>query len=73
MTYISGLLFLEPEGAANLSYGTEEKTSVHGLCECEALVSLRHAYLSSFFLDPEDVTNLSMGAIWNFGKETGFL
>jgi hypothetical protein len=24
-------------------------------CECESLVSLRHTYLGSFFLDPEDV------------------
>jgi hypothetical protein len=33
--------------------GTEEETSVHILCECEALASLRHTYLGSFFLDPE--------------------
>jgi len=53
--------------------GTEEETSVHVLCECEALASLRYAYLGSFFMDPEDVTNLSMGAILNFGKGTGLL
>jgi len=64
---------LDPEDVANLSCGTEEQTSVHMLCECEALVSLRHAYLVSFILDPEDVTNLRMGAIWNFGKGTGLL
>ena len=29
--------------------GTEEETSVHILCECEALASPRHAYLGSFF------------------------
>jgi hypothetical protein len=29
--------------------GTEEETSVHILCECEALASLRHRYLGSFF------------------------
>ena len=29
--------------------GTEEETSVHILCECETLVSLRHAHLGSFF------------------------
>ena len=33
---------------------------------------LRHAYLGSFFLDPEDVSNLSMGSIWNLVKEQGF-
>ena len=30
-----------------------------------------HAYLGSFFLDPEDVTNLSMSANWKFANETG--
>ena len=52
---------------------TEEETSVHILCECEALASLRHAHLGSFFLDPEDFMNLSTGAKWNFGKGTGLL
>ena len=46
--------------------GTEEEDSVHILCECEALASLRHAYLGSLFLDPEDIRMLGMGAIWNF-------
>jgi len=45
---------------------TKEETSVHILCECEALASLRHPYLGSFFLDPEDIRVLGMGAIWNF-------
>jgi hypothetical protein len=53
--------------------GTEEETSVHILCECEALASLRHAYLGSFCLDPEDIRALDMGAIWNFAKGTGLL
>jgi hypothetical protein len=53
--------------------GTEEETSVHSLCECEALASLRHAYLGSFFLDPDDIINLSIGANWNFSKGTGLL
>jgi len=51
--------------------GTEEETSFHILCECEALASLRYTYLGSFFLNPEDVGNLGMGAIWNFAKGTG--
>jgi len=46
--------------------GAEEETSVHILCECEALTSLRHANLGSFFLDPEDIRVLGMGVIWNF-------
>jgi len=53
--------------------GTEEETSVRILCECEALASLRHAHLGSLFLDPEDIQELGMGAIWNFAKETGLL
>jgi hypothetical protein len=53
--------------------GTEEETSVHILCECEALASLRHAYLGSFFLDLEDIRVLGMGAIQNFAKGAGLL
>jgi len=49
--------------------GTEEETSVHIVCEYEALASLRHTQLSSFFLDPEDIRKLSPGTIWNLGKE----
>ena len=52
--------------------GTEEETSVHILGECEALASLGHMYLGSFFLDPEDIRVLWVGAIPNF-KETGLL
>jgi hypothetical protein len=53
--------------------GTEEETSVHILYECEALTSLRHMYLGSFFLDPEDIGVLGVGVIWNFVKGTGLL
>jgi hypothetical protein len=53
--------------------GTEEETSVHILCECEALASLRHMYLGSFFLDPEGIRVLEVGVIWNFIKGTGLL
>jgi len=41
--------------------GTEEDTSANILCECEALASLRHTYLSSFFLDPEGIR------VWGWG------
>ena len=51
--------------------GVTGETSAHILCECEALASLRHAYLRSFFLEPEDIKSLSLGAIWNFSKVTG--
>jgi hypothetical protein len=33
----------------------------------------RHTYLGSFFFDPEDVRELSLGAIWNFIKRTGLM
>ena len=33
----------------------EKETSVHILCEGEALASHRHVYLGSFFLGPEDI------------------
>jgi hypothetical protein len=50
--------------------GTEEETSVHILCACEALASLRHSYLGSF-LDPEVIRKINIAAIWKFvkGKE----
>jgi len=53
--------------------GTEEETSAHILCEYEALVTLTHTYLGSFFLDPEDVTRLGLGAILNYIKGRGLL
>ena len=53
--------------------GTEEEISVHILCKYEALASLRHQYLGSFFLDPEDIRVLVVGAIWNLIKGTGLL
>jgi hypothetical protein len=48
--------------------GAEEENLAHILCECEALASLRHAYLGSFFLDPEDIKSISLVAIWKFSK-----
>jgi len=51
--------------------GADDETSAHILCECEALASLRHVYLGSLFLDPEDIKRLNLGAIWNFSKGTG--
>jgi hypothetical protein len=53
--------------------GTEEEASVHILCECEALASLRYTYLGSFFWDPEDIRKLSIGAVWNFAKGSGLV
>ena len=53
--------------------GARRKPRRNILWECEALASIRHANLGSFFLDPEDITVLGMGAIWNFAKGTGLL
>ena len=47
------------------------KPLLHILCEWESLASLRHVYLGSFFLDPEDIQSLSLGAIWNFSDGAG--
>jgi ribonuclease HI len=65
--YLMGLI----NNATCRKCGTEEETSVHPLCECEVLASRRPAYLCSFFLDPEDIKNLILGAIWNFSEGTG--
>jgi hypothetical protein len=51
--------------------GVEDETLPHIHCECEALASLRYVHLGSFFLDPEDIKSLTLGAIWNFSKGTG--
>jgi len=56
---------------AILPSGVEEETSAHILCECDALASFRHVHLGSFFLEPEDIQSISLGAIWNFSKATG--
>ena len=53
--------------------GVKEETSAHILCDCEALASFRHMRLSSFFLEPEDIKCISLGAIWNFSKAIGLL
>jgi len=51
--------------------GVCEKTLAHILCECEALATLRHAYLGSFLLEPGDIRSLGLGAIWNYSKVLG--
>ena len=37
----------------------------------EVLTSLRHAYLGSSLLDPEDNRKLSIGAIWSLVEGAG--
>jgi hypothetical protein len=51
--------------------GAEDETSAHILCGYEALASHRYMYLGSFFLEPEDIKDISLGAIWNFSRVTG--
>jgi len=51
--------------------GVREETSVHILCDCEGLASLRHAYLGSFFLEQEDIKSLGLGAILNYSRVVG--
>jgi len=51
--------------------GTEDETSAHILFECEDLATRGRIYLGSFFLDPEDVRSLNLGAIWYFIKRKG--
>jgi len=52
-------------------YGVGEETSAHILCECEAVASLRHAYLGSFFLEPKDIRRLGFRAVWSYSKAVG--
>jgi len=44
-----------------------QENSAQALCEYEALATLRHTCLGSFFLDPEGV---SLEEIWNVIKGT---
>jgi hypothetical protein len=53
--------------------GAWEETSAHVTCECEALATLKHIYLRSFFLDHENMRGLSLRANWNFFRRTGLL
>jgi hypothetical protein len=51
--------------------GAEEETSVHILCQCVVLASMRQAYLGSLFLEQEDIMSQNLGAIWQFSKVAG--
>jgi hypothetical protein len=42
-------------------------------CRYESLTSIRNAHLGSFFLEPEDIKNQNLGAIWRFSKVAGLL
>jgi hypothetical protein len=65
--YLMGL----SESALSRRCGAQDETSAHILCECEALATLRHVYLGSVFLEPEDIKSIRLGAIWNLSKVTG--
>jgi ribonuclease HI len=49
----------------------DDENSAHILCWCKVLASFRHAHLGSFFLEPENIKNISLGAIWKFSKAAG--
>jgi hypothetical protein len=51
--------------------GAEDEISAHILCRYEALVSIRHSHLGSYFLEPEDIKHQNLGAIWHFSKAKG--
>jgi len=51
--------------------GAEEEISARVLCECEAFATLIYTYLCYFFLDPEDLRSLSLGAVWNHLERAG--
>jgi hypothetical protein len=46
--------------------GVKEETSAQILCECEALASLRHVHLGSFFLEPEDIKLLKPSGFFGY-------
>jgi hypothetical protein len=67
ISFVTGLI----DSPLRRRCGAEEETA-HDPCEYKALTSLRHAYLGSVFLNPEDVMSLILGAkIKNFSKGTG--
>jgi hypothetical protein len=49
--------------------GADDESSAHILCECEALVALRLAYLVFFFLEPEDIKSYIWGLFGYLAKE----
>jgi hypothetical protein len=53
--------------------GAQNETSAHILCWCEALASIRHAYLGSFFLEPEDIKNQNLGLSGSLVRQQGSL
>jgi hypothetical protein len=50
--------------------GAEDETTAHIVCRCEALESFSLVYLG-FFLEPENIKSVYLGAIWNLSKATG--
>jgi hypothetical protein len=51
--------------------GTEDETSAHILCDCEALASLRRTYLASFFYEPEDIKVINLGPSGSLVNQQG--
>jgi hypothetical protein len=79
ITLLLALSHIEGEGTNILRNRTiyqstpEKVTSVHILCECETLATLKYTYLGFFILDSEDIRVLGRGVVSNFAKGTGLL
>jgi len=53
--------------------GTEEETSIHFSCECETLISIRHAYWVPFFWTQKMLRVWDLGPSGTTAKEWGSL
>jgi hypothetical protein len=66
---------LHPMGLSDIPLcrrcGAEDETSAHMPFQCEALISLGHAYLGSFFLEPEDIKSTILGPSGTLAKQQG--
>jgi hypothetical protein len=52
--------------------GADYETSAHAVCECKASASPTDMYSwDPFFLGPEYIKRLRLGAIWNISEGTG--
>jgi hypothetical protein len=51
--------------------GLGRKPQLMCLHECEALATLWHIHLGSFFMDPKDIGGLSLRAVWHLFRRTG--
>jgi hypothetical protein len=67
------LYFVRSKWFQNILSKAEPVTDINVPVRQASLATLRHVYLGSFFLDPENVRDLSLRAFWNFFRRTGLL